>query len=103
MARLSRQEAIQLLSALETQLRGLGVQRLALFGSVLRDEARDDSDVDLLIEFAPGTKSFSSFMSAADLLETALGRPVELVTLESLSKFIGPKILAEAEDVIRAA
>lgn len=103
MARLSREEAIQRMIALETPLRRLGVQRLALFGSVLRDEASDDSDVDLLIEFAPGAKSFAAFMSAADLLESSLGRPVELVTPESLSKFIGPKILAEAEDVIRAA
>jgi predicted nucleotidyltransferase len=38
-----------------------------------------------------------------DLLEDRLGRRVELVTTESLSAYIGPRILAEAEDVVRAA
>jgi uncharacterized protein len=81
----------------------LGVVRLALFGSVLRDEALPGSDVDLLVEFAPGAKTFDRFMDLADLLEARLGRRVELVTLEALSPFIGPRILAEAKDVLRAA
>jgi predicted nucleotidyltransferase len=76
---------------------------LALFGSVLRGEASADSDVDILVEFAPGAKSFDRFMDLADLLEQQLGRPVELVTTEALSPIIGPRILAEAKDVLRAA
>jgi len=103
MSGLSRQEAIEGITALEPALRQLGVLRLSLFGSVLRDEAREDSDVDLLVEFAPDTKTFDRFMALADLLESTLGRRVELVTKEALSPFIGPHILAEAEDVIRAA
>src|SRR3989304_1927544 len=79
----------------------LGVRRLALFGSVLRNEARSDSDVDLLVEFAPGQKSFDRFLALCDLLETLLGHPVELVTTEALSPFLGPPILAEAADVLR--
>jgi predicted nucleotidyltransferase len=61
------------------------------------------ADVDLLVEFAPGAKSFDKFMALAELLEEPLGRRVELVTTEVLSPFIGPKILAEAQDVLRAA
>ena len=76
---------------------------LALFGSVVRNEARADSDVDLLVEFAPGQKSFDRFMALADLLERSLGRSVELVTTEALSPYIGPHILAGATDVVRAA
>ena len=75
----------------------------ALFGSVVRGEARPDSDVDLLVEFVPGQKSFDRFMALSDLLERLLGYSVELVTIESLSPFIGPHILAEAADVLRAA
>jgi uncharacterized protein len=81
----------------------LGVVRLALFGSVLRAAASAGSDVDLLVEFAPGAKSFDRFMDLADLLEERLGRRVELVTTAALSPFIGPRILAEAKDVLRAA
>lgn len=100
---LPRSEAISRLQAAEAEIRSLGVRRLALFGSVLRDEARPDSDVDLLVEFAPGEKSFDRFMALADLLESRLDRPVELVTTEALSPYIGPHILAEAVDVVHAA
>lgn len=100
---LSRDEAISRLQAVESEIRDLGVRRLALFGSVVRNAARPDSDVDLLVEFAPGQKSFDRFMSLADLLEDCLGRRVELVATDALSPYIGPHILAEATDVVRAA
>lgn len=91
------------LVASEPEIRALGVQRLALFGSVLRGGARPDSDVDLLVQFSPGTKTFDSFLALFDLLEECLGHRVELVTTEALSLFIGPRILGEAQDVLRAA
>jgi uncharacterized protein len=100
---LSRDEAIRRLQTVESEIRSLGVRRLALFGSVLRNEARVDSDVDLLVEFTPAEKTFDRFMALADLLEDTLEHPVEVVTTESLSPFIGPHILAEATDIIRAA
>lgn len=87
----------------EHQIRMLGVRRLAIFGSFARGDARADSDIDFLVEFEANRKSFDSFMELADLLESLLGRRVELVTIESLSPHIGPRILGEAEDVVRAA
>ena len=101
--RLTRDEAMERLVASEREIRALGVQRLALFGSVLRGEAGADSDVDLLVQFSPGAKTFDRFLALFDLLEERLGRRVELVTTEALSPFIGPRILAEAQDVLRAA
>ena len=100
---LTRDEAIRRLQSVETEIRRLGVRRLALFGSVLRNEARPNSDVDVLVEFAPKEKTFDHFMALADLLEDTLQHRVEVVTTESLSPFIGPRILAEATDVLRAA
>ena len=100
---LTRDEAIRRLQTVESEIRRLGVRRLALFGSVLRNEARPDSDVDVLVEFTPAEKTFDRFMALADLLERTLEHPVEVVTTESLSPFIGPHILAEAKDVLRAA
>jgi predicted nucleotidyltransferase len=100
---LARREVIDLLRAVESQIRRLGVRRLALFGSVARDQAHPTSDVDLLVEFEPGRKTFDAFMELADLLERTLDRRVELLTSESLSPFLGPRILAEAVDVVRAA
>lgn len=102
---LTRDEAIRRLQTVEFEIRRLGVRRLALFGSVLRSEARpdSDSDVDVLVEFVPAEKTFDRFMALADLLEATLEHRVEVVTTESLSPFIGPHILAEATDVLRAA
>jgi len=100
---LNREEAAERLAGCADEVRALGVVRLALFGSVLRGQAKADGDVDLLVQFAPGAKSYSRFLALSELLEVRLGRPVELVTTEALSPFIGPRILAEAQDVLRAA
>lgn len=100
---LTKQHTMAVLAGSEPEIRALGVARLALFGSVLRNEAGPDSDVDLLVQFVPGAKTYAHFFALSELLEQRLGRPVELVTTEALSPYIGPRILAEAEDVLRAA
>lgn len=100
---LTREQAVARIVAVESEIRALGVRQLSLFGSVGRGEARLDSDVDLLVQFLPGAKTYDRFLALSELLEQCLGHPVELVTKESLSPFIGPRILAEAHDVLRAA
>ncbi len=77
----------------------LGVNRIGIFGSVARGKARPESDLDVLVCFEPGRKCFDSFFGAAEILETATGRQVDLVTLDSLSPYIGPHILEEVEYV----
>jgi predicted nucleotidyltransferase len=99
----TRADILERLREVEQEIRDLGVRRLALFGSFARSEAGPESDVDLLVQFAPGQKSFDRFMRLCDLLEERLARRVELVTTEALSPYIGPRILAEAQDVLRAA
>jgi predicted nucleotidyltransferase len=99
----NREQAAERLSVCTEEVRALGVVRLALFGSILRGQPKPDSDVDILVQFAPGAKSYSRFLALSELLEARLGRTVELVTPEALSPFIGPHILAEAQDVLRAA
>ena len=100
---LTREAVRARLAAAEPDIRALGVARLALFGSVARGAARPNSDVDLLVQFSPGQKSYGRFIALSDLLESLLQRRVELVTTEALSPFLGPRILAEAQDVLRAA
>jgi len=100
---LSHAQVVDRLSECEPEIRALGVRRLALFGSVLRGNPRADSDADVLVQFAPGAKSYARFLALSELLESRLGRTVELVTTEALSPFIGPRILTEAQDVLRAA
>ena len=99
----SRSDVQARLGAARAEILGLGVRRLAMFGSVRRDTARPDSDVDLLVEFEPEQKSLENLVALGDLLESVLGRHVELVTAEGLSPFLRPHILADAMDVVRAA
>lgn len=95
----TRQDVIQRLRHHRDNLRRLGVERIGLFGSFQREEPDRESDVDLLVEFVPGEKSFDNFMALSFLLEDEFGRPVELVTREALSPHIGPRILERVEYV----
>jgi hypothetical protein len=83
-------------------LNALGVKSIGLFGSFLRNEAQKDSDVDLLVDFHSGKKSFDNFMELAFYLEDLFGRKVEIITPQSLSKHIGPHILKEVEIVYQS-
>ncbi len=92
-------DLLQRLREQRGEISRLGVARLGVFGSFVRDEPTVESDVDLLVEFAPGKKNFDRFMALTHLLEDVLHRRVELVTPESLSSYIGPHILREVEYV----
>ena len=71
-----RDQTIIRIIALESEIRALGVERLSLFGSILRGDSKPDSDVDLLVQFSPGAKSFDRFLALSELLESRLGRRV---------------------------
>jgi len=75
------------------------VSKISIFGSFLTDSFTPESDVDVLVEFRPGMKTYDNFMELSYFLEDLLGRKVELVTPESLSPYIGPSILTRAEHV----
>ncbi|MGH9429414.1 MAG: nucleotidyltransferase family protein [Terriglobia bacterium] len=81
----------------QARIRALGVQRLGLFGSFVREQQASESDIDLLVEFSGGKKTFDNFIELSFLLEDVLQRRVELITLDSLSPYIGPRILSEVE------
>ncbi len=74
-----------------------GVRRLVLFGSVARNEARADSDVDLLVRFE-GRADFDRFMGLKLYLEDLLGRRVDLVTTAALRPEIHEALAHDAID-----
>jgi len=73
------------------------IRRLALFGSVLRDDFRPDSDVDVLVEFEPGHVPGLRFFALERELSEILGRKVDLNTPNFLSPYFRGRVLAEAE------
>ena len=92
-----------MLSTLKAQQGALhqrfGVVRLALFGSVARDEATPGSDVDLLVEFDKPVGLFS-FLELQYHLEALLGCAVDLGTMKSLKPGLRARVMAEAVDVV---
>jgi uncharacterized protein len=100
MRQMHKQDIILLLNGNRAQLDKYGVVKLGLFGSFVRNEQRADSDVDLLVEFRPEQKNFDNFMHLSFFLEELFERPVELVTPESLSPYLGPKIMKRVEYVV---
>ena len=79
------------------------VRRLALFGSVLRDDFTPESDVDVLVEFELGFVPGLRFFSMEEELSAILGRKVDLNTPGFLSRYFRDKVLEEAETQYVAA
>lgn len=95
----NRAELLRRLRGMRSELDRLGVERVGLFGSFHRDQADRDSDVDVLLEFKPGAKSFRALFEVSTLLEESFGRDVEAITPESLSPEMKSAILEDIEYV----
>ena len=90
----TKENIIATLKSYKPELSKFGVQNTGLFGSYLRNEQSDKSDIDLLIDFEPGKENFDNYMAVYDIFESIFkDEKVEVVTKNGLSKHIGPKIL----------
>jgi predicted nucleotidyltransferase len=72
------------------------IRKLALFGSILRDDFRPESDVDVLVEFDPGHVPGLRFFALERELSQLLGRKVDLNTPNFLSPYFRNRVLSEA-------
>jgi predicted nucleotidyltransferase len=68
------------------EIHALGARRIGVFGSFAREEARADSDVDVFVEFEDEKRTYDNFFALHELLETLLGRRVDLVTDKALTE-----------------
>lgn len=93
---LDSSQVLQLLADQQARLRSRGVRRIGLFGSLARDEARPGSDMDFLVEFEPGRKTFDNYMDLKDFLEELFERRIDLVTSEGIKPQLRDRILSEA-------
>ena len=79
------------------------VRRLSLFGSVLRDDFRADSDIDILVQFDPDARvSFMTLGKMQRELATLFKRPVDLIPQDGLKPVIREEVLASAQEVYAA-
>ncbi len=80
------------------------IRRLALFGSVLRDDFTPDSDVDVLMDMDAGQKvTLFTLARLQNHLSDLLGRPVDLHMPRTLNRYLRDEVLREAEDLYVAA
>lgn len=96
---MNRSQTLEVLTRIKPDLtRRFGVVRLALFGSTARDEARPDSDVDIVVAFN-GPATSQRYFGVQFYLEDVLGCPVDLVTEKALRPEFRPFIEQEAVNV----
>jgi predicted nucleotidyltransferase len=95
----NKKTLITRLKSNSAKLKSFGIAKLSIFGSFVSGKPMTESDVDFLIEFIPEKKNYDNFINLSFYLEELLGRKVEIVTPQSLSKHIGPHILKNAEYV----
>ncbi len=93
---MNRSDTLQALAVHKAFLaQQFGVTELALFGSTIRDDARSDSDVDIIVSF-DGPATSERYFGVQFYLEDLLGRPVDLVTNKALRPELRPYIEREA-------
>lgn len=95
----NKNQIISLLQQNEQKIKSFGISKIGLFGSFVSGSQDNNSDVDLIVEFEKGRKSYKSFIELAFFLEELLGRKVDLLTEKSLNPYFGQRILNETEYV----
>jgi len=95
-AKTKRDEILEFFSNKKEIISKFGVKKIGIFGSVVRNEQTEHSDVDVIVLFDEDKLSYENYIDLAYYLEDALKTDIDLVTADSLSPYIGPKILEEA-------
>ena len=96
---LNKEEIKRILLEKRTEIANYGVKRIGIFGSFVRGEQHPDSDLDVMVEYLPGQKTFRNFMNLAFLLEDTFQRKIDLITPESMSPYLYPHVSEEIEYV----
>ncbi|MDI9312314.1 MAG: nucleotidyltransferase family protein [Limnohabitans sp.] len=95
-----KQHIVNTLIYNKLQISNFGISRIGLFGSYVRNEQHEKSDIDIFVDFQPQKETFDNFMELCFFLDDLFsGIKVEVVTKNGLSPIIGPKILKEVEYV----
>lgn len=92
-------DILDFLTQHKNELRRYNIKRIGLFGSYAHNNASENSDIDFLVEYQHGKKSLTNFLELIDFLEQSFHKDVELVTRESVSKYIFPYIEKEIQYV----
>ena len=96
----TKYDILSAIKAKRMELSKFGISDIGLFGSYLRGDQSEKSDIDLLIDFEPDKENYDNYMAVYDILEQLFkNERVDIVTRNGLSPYIGPKILNEVQYV----
>jgi len=96
----SKDSILSVISTHKPKLASFGVNKIGLFGSYVRNQQQQKSDIDILIDFEQGKETFDNFMNLYDYLEGLFtDEKIEVVTVNGLSPYIGKHILKEVNYV----
>ncbi|SMP14299.1 hypothetical protein SAMN06265339_1318 [Desulfurobacterium pacificum] len=91
------QEAITFLKSRKDHIKKtFGVEEIAIFGSFCRNEQTEKSDIDIIVTFAKGYKTFDNYMNLKEYLEKLLSRKVDLIVKTATKPKLKKAILKEA-------
>ena len=96
---LTKADILKTLKGRRDELIDLGVRSVGLFGSFATGHTSPASDIDIMVEFDVGKKTFDNFMDTCFLLERTFDRKVDVVTPEALSQYVRPNVMKEIEYV----
>jgi predicted nucleotidyltransferase len=96
---MNRADVVDALKRHEAELKELGVEHLFLFGSVSRDDADDESDVDLFFDHPRGQLGLYELMDVKQRAQEILGRPADVMTRASLHPALRQQIEKAAQRV----
>ena len=80
----------------QDKIKALGVKRIAIFGSFVQNRQTKESDIDVLVEFSPGEKTFDNFMELRAFLGKLFSRKIDLVTAQALKPRMKSTVLIQA-------
>lgn len=97
---LTKQEIFKTIQDNKEAIKSFGVTQIGLFGSYVRDEQTEESDIDFLIDIIKEKKTLKNYIDFCDLLENLFeNNRIDIVSKKGLSEFIGPYILKEVNYV----
>jgi predicted nucleotidyltransferase len=97
---ITKQEIFKTIQDNKEAIKSFGVIEIGLFGSYVRGEQTENSDIDLLVDYSKGGMDFFKFINFCDMMEDLFkDLKVDIVTKNGLSEFIGPYILKETQYV----
>jgi predicted nucleotidyltransferase len=96
---LNKENLIDCINKNAADLNVYNINSISVFGSFLRGGQTEASDIDLIVDFKPGKKTYRNYFNTIELLEKITNRKVELLTKSSLKPFMREKILKESEYV----